>query len=128
MIEAYDPLLHGKKLKSWLWKRSITLPDERLLSNLGFVANGLAVGFLFCTQAGQVYIDHVAADPEAPPDKRDEALDELIGALEAKAKELGFVMVMVLAALPVMKKRFLKCGYAPHGDYTLFYKVIHGGS
>ena len=126
MIEKFDFAVHGERLERWLKKRGVSLPDKRLLSNLGFVSNGIAIGFLFCTQAGQAYIDHVAADPDSNSHLRDQALDELFNALEVEAKKMGYVMAMALAALPAMKRRFMSRGYYPHGDYTLFYKVLGG--
>lgn len=126
MIETFDYSNHGERLTRWLKKRGVSLPDKRLLSNMGFVANGIAIGFLFCTQAGQAYIDHVAADPDSNTVLRDRALDELFEALEVEAQKMGYVMVMALASLPAMKRRFMSHGYYPHGEYTLFYKVLGG--
>lgn len=113
-------------LTHWLGSRGVAVPQRELFSDLGFVVDECAIGFLFKTESKQAYIDHIAADPDSDTAARSEALDTLFLELEKKARELGYLMVTVLASLPVMKRRFLTHGYEAHGEYTLFYKYIGG--
>lgn len=126
-IESYDHGTHIARLTSWLSKHGITVPDRRLFSDLGIVVDGTAIGFLFLTSSRQAYIDHVAADPGAPVEKRDQALTALFDTLEGVAKEKGCLLVTALAALPTMKRRFESRGYKAHGNFSLYYKTLEGG-
>lgn len=111
-------------LTRWLESKGLAVPDLRLFSDVGFVANGIALGFLFTTNSGQAYIDHVAADPDRHPGDRGDALDLLFSTLEAEAKDRGCVMVTALATLPAMRRRFEDRRYSHHAEFGLYYKVL----
>lgn len=130
MIEPYDHGTHIARLTAWLGKHGISVPDRRLFSDLGFVVDNAALGFLFLTNSKQAYIDHVAANPDVPVEKRDLALTELFEKLESLAREKGVLLVTALASLPTMKRRFEGRGYKVHGThgmFSLYYKTLEGG-
>lgn len=124
MTEEYSHSKHFNTVKSWLQAKHIEVPDKRLFSDIGFMVDNAAVGFLFLNNSCQAYIDHVAGNPLIDAEDRDNALVSLIYKLEQTAKEEGVIMVTVLASLPAMKERFDKIGYIKHGEYSLYYKVL----
>lgn len=122
MIEMFNFKKHLPVLSSWLAHYKLPMPDSRQFSATGWVVNKIAIGFLFETNSAQCYMDHVIADPEATPDDRDCALKVLFRKIESAAKENGNVMLIALANLPAMRKRFDSAGYKKHGEYGLYYK------
>lgn len=124
MVEVYAHHQHYELLSGWLRARGVAVPDKALFSDLGYVVDRIAIGFLFLGgNSRQASIDHVAADPEADSIARDRALSALLNMLEAAAWHADKVLVTALAELPAMKRRFEGLGYRAHGDYTLYYRA-----
>lgn len=126
-VEVYSHERHYRLLENWLCAYGLQIPHPSLFSDIGFVVDGIAIGFLFPTPSKQAYMDHVATDPYSNPRDRNLALNALFKNIETEATKRGFWMITALAKLPVMKQRFLHHQYEPYGDYTLFYRTLLEG-
>lgn len=123
-VEKFDYEKHSPSVRTWLAARGMDLPHRRLLSDLGYVVGGKIVGFLFTTNSGQAYIDNVAADPKSSAEERAELIGVLLDVLEGSAREKGIDMITALASMPAVKDKLEHRGFAEHGEYTLYYKVL----
>ena len=123
-VEKYDIEKHCLILKDWLTARKLTLPHEDLFSDIGFVVNNIAIGFLFLTNSKQAYIDHLATDPKSDKEERRVALDKLFETLEKTATDKGCLMITGLASMPAVRTRLDRGGYAHYGEFGLYYKVL----
>lgn len=127
-VIPYSHTLHYERVKEWLWAKGMRMPEKCLFSDLGFMVDGIAVGFLYLSNSRQAFIDQIAADPTASEKDRDAALRFLFKSLEGMAKECGCVLVKILSDLPKMQRRLETMTYTKHGDYGLYYKVLEGDS
>ncbi len=126
MIEAYKQDEHLPILGRWLANWGITPPPKALFSDIGFCANGIAMGFLFTTNSGSAYIDHIAADPNSAPEARDIALKDLFAHLEAVAESMGYKFLTIMTRIPTMRDRVTSLGFIPGNEYMIYYKIIGG--
>lgn len=113
MIARWDPVEHLPMLGEWLRARDIAMdagtPD--LYPRVGFVVNGIAVGFLYQTDAPAVaWLDGVVTDPASLPDARAAALRELVEALYAEASKLGCRLVWSTTSAPSLVELGQACG------------------
>lgn len=124
MIEVYEHSKHYLTICEWLAARGIPKPDRTLLSDTGIVVNRAAVGFLFMTNSKQCYLDHVAADPKASKEERDEALNILFDAIQDLAAADGYTVMIALSNLSPVNDRLTKHGFKTYKDFTLYYKLL----
>lgn len=125
-IVPYNHDEHYEMLCGWLSARGIPNPPKTTMSEIGYVVDDLAIGFLFLTTSKIAEIDNIAADPKVSAWERDHAIHFLLIALEHEAAEAGCHLVKVLGRIPTMKKRFDRLGYESHGEFTLYYKNLGG--
>lgn len=126
MIETFTFEKHWVKLKCWLNHWGLPIPDKKQLSEQGWCVDGIAIGFLVSTDSAQAYMDHVCSDPNSNKIKRDDALRTLFWKIEAEAKTDGNLLLVALAQLPAMRKRFEDAGYSKAGEYGVYFKTPLG--
>lgn len=114
---------HRGMLERWLAHYCVPMPEDDVMSDLGYVADNIAAAFLFKTQSKVCYIDNVAGDPDSIVEARNAALEEVLRKLELDAFNEGFKLITVLAKLPRMTARLERLGYRRHGDYSLYFRV-----
>jgi hypothetical protein len=86
---------------------------EQMFPQTGFYEPNVAAGFLVSTDTAYCFLEPFIANPEVSKEERDVALYAIIGALVAKAKELGYEMALGLTTSPTMLERGLKMGFFP---------------
>ncbi len=121
MIVPYSHNEHYETVKGWLAQKDIRISPKSMFSDIGFVVDNVAVGFLYLTNSGKSFIDQIAADPLVSKETRSTALDILINALSARAAEEGAQTVQTFINEPLVG-RFLKHGYTACGEYTFLIK------
>lgn len=126
MIEVYSHDKHLPILGRWLSNWGITPPPRALFSDIGFVANGIAMGFLFTTNSATAYIDHMAADPNSSAEARDIAITDLFNHLEVVADSSGHKFLTVMSRIPAMRDRVTSLGFTQDKEYMLYYKILGG--
>ncbi len=126
MIENFSYEEHLPILGRWLAHWGILPPPRHLFSDLGFVVHGVAIGFLFTTNSGSAYIDHIVANPNATVIARDAALNDLFNHLMVVAESKGCGFLTAMTRIPKMKSRIESIGFTSDKDYTVFYKILGG--
>jgi hypothetical protein len=124
MIRTYSHTEHFPLVKAWLTDRALPVPDPSYLPDCGFVALGIAIGFLVKTNSKVARIENLVVSPSADEKTRDAAFYELFNALETEAKRSGYSMIEVLSAGAKMTARFARCRYRKFGDYSLLFKEV----
>lgn len=126
MIEPYSHSEHSGILGRWLSHWNIKMPPAALLSDIGFCANGIAIGFLYTTNSKQAIIDRIATDPNSTKEARDVALSDLLHHLDVVADALGFKLLTIMSRIPAMQDRMLSMGFYKDHEYMLYYKLLGG--
>lgn len=88
-IEKFDYDKHAVMVNTWGEKHDFPLPPKNFLSNVGFVVNETACGFLYTTNSDLAWIEWVFGNPEKTREERTLGIDLLMKLLEATAKEAG---------------------------------------
>jgi hypothetical protein len=120
MIEEFSWEQHGVKLRTWLKQHGINGPKRSWFPKVGFIADGVIIGFLVQTDSKVAWIDHFVADPNSDKRVRDRACRALIEGIRSAAFERGYEAVTILANKNSMKRRILDLGFNPQDDYTFF--------
>lgn len=113
MIERWDPDKHMPTLGEWLRAREQAEGAgwAGLYPSTGFVADGIAIGFLYRTDAPDVaWIDGVVTDPATTSAARGEALGKLIPRLYEEAATLGIHVVWATTSAPRLVELGKACG------------------
>jgi hypothetical protein len=103
MIRVWDPEKDMPRLGAWLRARGQAKDAgwREMYPVTGFVADEIAIGFLYRTDAAHVaWLDGIVTDPESTPRQRAAALPKLIGALYAAADEQGIRLVFATTSAP----------------------------
>ncbi len=103
MIAAWNPSLHMPLLTKWLRERkqAENAGWRELYPATGYVADHIAVGFLYRTDAPDVgWIDGIVSDPNSSEDDRAVALKSLVRELYAEADRQGLKVVWACTAVP----------------------------
>lgn len=102
---------HYPLLRSWYAARGRTMPNEELLSDMGFIIDGRIAGWLYVTNSSMAMIEGVIADPSTVPSLRRQSLRKLCGFLIDTALMLGFTEVFGISRHPSMAKISKELGF-----------------
>ena len=103
MIERWNPERHMPLLGRWLRERGMAESAgwSEMYPPTGFVVDGIAIGFLYRTDAPHVaWLDGVVSDPGSGPLERAQALKSLISELYAEADRQGVRLVFATTSAP----------------------------
>lgn len=89
----------------WYRQRKLTPPDPRALSDIGFIADGRAAGWLYLTNSNIAMIEGIISDPSSTPSLRGESLDKLIGFMIDFSLQLGYTQILGITKHPNMEKK-----------------------
>lgn len=94
------------------WHRGHGWPKapKEALSSIGFMDENCA-GFLYVTNSTIAWTEFVVGNPESDKEARAKSLDDLMEALEAKAKEFGHKILFTSTQNPAYERRLLKHGW-----------------
>lgn len=124
-IKLFEKEKHYDMVAHW-WEQQLksTPQPADIFPPTGLVifddeGNGLVAGFLIKTDTVFCLLDHFIANPEIEKPKRNEALDLLIKALDAKSITLGFRVAILLSKTERLRKRFLQ------NNYEILFESLH---
>lgn len=120
MVRAYTSLDYPT-LCSWQSARNKEMFQSDLLSDIGFIVDDKACGFLYTTNSKVCYIETLLSNPN---NKDTKAIDEVVEAIISKAKELGFNLILSTTKLNVVTSRAITHGFNYESNYTLLTKQI----
>lgn len=106
----YDRDSHFEQVLHWMQLRGETLVPEALPAT-GFIVPGVAAGFLYRTDSSIAWIDGLVASKDVPKETRSKALDEIVQALRAEARNSGFKVMMGLTQFQPVVDRALRLGF-----------------
>lgn len=77
----------------------------------GLIIDNTCAGFLYQTDSDLAWIEFIVGNPTIDKNKRAEGLEQLIGGLKDKAKELGFKTVFTATRHERLVDRFKEKGF-----------------
>ncbi|MBK7860842.1 MAG: hypothetical protein IPJ65_20015 [Archangiaceae bacterium] len=110
-VERYDPKVHYRFFTEWYAKHVPVPMDPIYLPEVGFVVPGVAMGFLYQTDSAVAHIEALVANPRASGAARSAAIDEVVQAIIAEAKKLGFKALLGNTSLPAVIERAKRLGF-----------------
>lgn len=112
-VEDWDPAAHIPLVEGWIRARGLgeSAGDTSLLSSVGLVVGGIAVGFLYTTNSKLAFLDCFMTDPASDKALRSDALDILITHLMARAKDLGYTAVAGTTSAQALAVRLSQHGF-----------------
>jgi hypothetical protein len=113
-----------EEIRGWWACRGLGVVPEAHLPEVGYIVDGVAVGFLTQTDSRIALIEILLANPKTEKKVRDRALDTIVWALEEAAAERGFLSVVGVTRIEAVAQRALKNGFKALGKYELVYKEI----
>lgn len=110
-VERYDPAKHYEVFIQWYSAHVPVVMGPEYLPKVGFVVPGVAMGFLYQTDSKVCHIEALVANPKASGKDRSNAIDEVVHAIIAEAKQLGFKALQGQTSLPVIVERAKRFGF-----------------
>lgn len=124
LVESFNHEKHSDMLKRWLDYYELPLPSKASFSDVGFVVDNTALGFLYTTNSSKAYFDHVASDPYSKKDARGEALDRLIEVLIAEASKRNVEVLQVITRGPLAIRLVKDHSFQLHEVFPLLYRSL----
>ncbi len=109
-VVPFDPNRHGRMIQSWAGERGLAVPLDQL-PNGGRIVEDVAVGFMYRTDSKVAILEGLVANPEAPDQLRDVAVDRIIGALFDMVRADGYERVWAWTAQPAVVERCRRLGF-----------------
>lgn len=115
-VERYAPARHYEVLCKWFHFYDLPPVDEDFLPPTGFVAEGLAMGFLVRTDTKLATMEPLVSNGYAPLAERDAAMDAVVLALLEEAKGLGYRVVEGFTTIEGVVARGRRLGFEVDDD------------
>lgn len=84
-IEKFNSSTHRSSVETWGEKHGFPFPPTEFLPDLGWIVGDAAVGFLYTTNSKLGWVEWVFSNPAKTADQRREAIDLLMGQIQAEA-------------------------------------------
>lgn len=85
--------------------------DVSLLPPTGFVADDIVAGFLFVTNCALGFMDSFVSDPRATKEARGVAIDQIMVAIVADAREMGLHALSGAISVPSLAAHIARHGF-----------------
>lgn len=116
----------GLEVSEWYKARAIETPRAQL-PEVGYIIDGVAAGFMIQTDTDVAFIEGLVSNPRASKQSRDKALDMIVGAIERKAAELGYAVLVGWTRQDVVLSRAHRNFFKKKGDFMMVAKEIGNG-
>lgn len=123
LMKRYDSSMYNEVSKWFKEHRGDNIPED-LLSEVGFIIPGVAVGFLIKTNTSMCLFEPFITNPEASKEDRDWALAFIVTCLEHEALRLGYKSCYGIATAPTMIEHGRKLGWRNRGPYIVITKEL----
>lgn len=114
-VERYDPERHYQQFEAWYAPHVEVVMGPEFLPKVGFVAPGVAMAFLFQTDSKIAFIEALIANPDVKGDERSRGIDEVVGAIIAEARSLGYKSLIASTDMHIVAKRARRLGFTAEG-------------
>lgn len=123
MMKRYDPNMYDQINEWFRDHRGDSIP-EALLSKVGFIVPGVAVGFLIQTDTDVCLFEPFISNPKVPSELRETSLAGIVESLELEASKLGYRFCYGIATAPTMIEHGVKRDWVVMGNYTVIAKEL----
>lgn len=113
------------EVNDWLDDRGQAGISNLVLSRTGYIAPGVACGFLYATDSRICFLDFYISNPLAAREARHEALDEITRCLIETAKSRGYLIIMGASSHKTIQERCVRFGFNPQGPQELYTMEIN---
>lgn len=116
---------HSKEVAGWLKKHAFPLPHKEMLSDVGFIVDDTACGFLYTSNSSIGWVEWIFSNPRKDKKHRAEALDILFKLLEETARNLNITVLFSAAAQPAYQAVLERSGFlATDQGITHYIKLL----
>lgn len=112
------------QLTGWFKHREMNVPPLEMLSNVGYIMDNVAAGFIYTTNSNMAIIDCYITNPMSDEKIRDMALDWITIHLSSYAKNCGFKVIKCDTKLKKVIDRAKNHGFKEIGQFTSLVKDI----
>jgi hypothetical protein len=119
---------HAAEVAQWLTKHSFPLPPEHLLPTTGFIVEGIACGFLYCTNSSFGLLEWVFSNPKRSKEERTQAIDLIFKLVEETSSNLGITALFSAASIPAYAKILERNGFNETDKNVSHYIKTLGGN
>src|ERR1700678_2917140 len=109
MVRKYKKSDYNE-VSSWFQDRNIDI-SEGYLPETGFIAPGVAAGFIYKTDANFCIFECFIANRDKSYEEREAALTKIVSSMIGEAKEMGFERVYGFATSQTMIRRGMEQGF-----------------
>lgn len=103
----------------WRIARGLQPWPESVLPAFGLFVEEVAAGFIYVTDSDMALLEGYVTNPDASPEARNQALDEVTDGLLARCKALGMKRVVAFARDSSIVNRAISKGLHNKGPYTM---------
>lgn len=124
MVRRFRPE-HLAELNRWYAARDLPAVMSGVLPHVGYIAPGLAAGFLYRTDSELALLDGFISNPEAPLLDRGRAISRVLEALvEEVPAGAGVSHLIGLTRVRGMEQLVERAGFSAVGGYRLFTRKV----
>lgn len=122
-IRTFKPEDYSQ-LTGWFKHREMNVPPLEILSDVGYIVDDVAAGFIYKTNSSMAIIDCYVTNPSSDKKDRDIALDWITIHLTAYAKNCGYKLVKCDSKVEKVIKRAINHGFKEVGTFTSLVKEL----
>jgi hypothetical protein len=112
------------ELASWYEAWGQKVPKKEFLPSLGYIAEGVAAGFMYNVENKLGLIDFYISNPKSKTSMRDSALDHITRLLICDAGFKNLKAVTTTTKLQAIKERAKKHNFDNIGECTMLFRGI----
>ena len=124
MTEVYEHEKHYDLICGWLEEYGSPKPNKEDIGKFGIVADGIAAGFLFKTDATACWIDNLVAKKGAAREVKRKAFSKIYLGLESEAIRSGFRWIQNSVNSEMLIDELRDLNYVFGGEYKTFVKDL----
>lgn len=111
------------QIKQWLHDRRLEPFPYAFLPDTGFIVDDVACGFLLTTNSKIAYLEFFFSNPNAPKDKRREAIKNIASALITYAKANKYKIIRIDSKVESILNTAKSIGFKPIQTTNLYKEI-----
>jgi hypothetical protein len=124
MLVPWSAIEHLEDVQAWAVLQGVLPQEPDMLPVVGLVEPGVAVGWLYQTDAKVGLLEQFVTNPQACAKARHRAVTEIGLGLVAKAKELGLRRVVTMTPQRSIGRMSIRNGFAYEGPMHVLSREI----
>ena len=123
-LRRYQHGLDYNQFCEWMQSHRALVPPEDSLPHIGFVVDGIAMGFVYMTDSSVAIIENMVTNPKSSLRDRYDAVDDITDRLEEAALELKYKQLIVITDKHSITEKALNRNYLNTGEFSLLVKEL----